>query len=90
MSNDREINEAAESVTVNQAFGQLSAYLADTDDGGDVDAGWARLRHEIDNQRIESTDGAEGREPSTEGLSESQYTPPAAGLLTGLETVAPT
>lgn len=84
MSNDREINEAAESVTVNQAFGELYAYLVDTGDRGDADAGWARLRHAIEDQRIADSAGGE---PSTEGMGESQCTPPADGHAMHFETV---
>ncbi|WP_063129933.1 GTP-binding protein [Nocardia fusca] len=76
MSNDREIHDRAESVTASQVFGELYAYLVDTDDGGDVEAGWARLRHAID-----------GREPSTEGLSESRGALPATELVASSENV---
>lgn len=90
MSNDREIHDPAESVTASQVFGELYAYLSETDDGGDVEAGWARLRHAIDGQRFESADRVDGREPSTEALGESQGAPPATELVASSETITST
>ncbi|MGV9639291.1 hypothetical protein ACWDO0_34455 [Nocardia rhamnosiphila] len=79
MSNDREIHDPAESVTAGQVFGELYAYLVETDDGGDAEAGWARLRLAID-----------GREPPTEGLSESHGALPATELVASSENVTST
>jgi signal recognition particle receptor subunit beta len=79
MSNDREIHQAAGSVTAGQVFRELYAYLADTDDGGDVEAGWARLRHAID-----------GRQPSSQGSSESHGISPATELVARSETITST